>query len=134
MTPTTEPAKRIATLFKRRLSTAWSEREIRAYKKLVKQGCFTDPDDLRLVETYYVFNQKKEANYLRKDLLTFLNNFTGEVDRARTWAQHHKGKMNRANPKPSLIKLGPATDEDFEHARDIAKQEIERLRQQLHPV
>ena len=38
MIPTTEPAQRIAIMFKRRLNTHWNEREVKRYKTLVKDG------------------------------------------------------------------------------------------------
>jgi hypothetical protein len=73
--PTSETAKRIATIFKRRHTTAWSEKEIAAFKALGE----IDLDDLTLLERYYA----SPAPYLRHDLGTFLNNFAGEIDRAK---------------------------------------------------
>lgn len=75
--PTTEQSKRVADIFHRRHTTRWSDKEIAAYKKLG-----TIPaEDLATVEAYY----KTGEPYLRRDLLTFLNNFPGELDRARAW-------------------------------------------------
>ena len=129
MTPTTEPAKRISTLFRRKPSTPWSDKEVRAYRHLYKLGCFKTLDDLRLVETYYVFNLKKPDHYLRRDLYTFLNNYLGEVDRARLWAETNQAKVRKANPpRPEL---GSATDEDFKRAGTTAKKMVEELRLQL---
>ena len=73
--PTSETAKRIATIFKRRHTTAWNEKEIAAFKALGE----IDLDDLTLLERYYA----SPAPYLRHDLGTFLNNFAGEIDRAK---------------------------------------------------
>ena len=73
--PTSETAKRIATIFKRRHTTAWSDKEIAAFKALGE----IDLDDLTLLERYYA----SPAPYLRHDLGTFLNNFAGEIDRAK---------------------------------------------------
>lgn len=82
MIPTTPQSKRVADIFHRRHTTAWSEKEIAAYKKLK-----TIPEtDLAAVEDYY----KSGAMYLRRDLLTFLNNFSGELDRARAWQAQEK--------------------------------------------
>jgi len=79
--PTTESAKRIASLFARRLTTAWSEKEVKAFKSLGDVA----PDDLAAIERYYAVERAKgpDAGRHRRDLLTFLNNFPGEVDRAR---------------------------------------------------
>jgi hypothetical protein len=131
MTPTTPTAKRIATLFRRKLSTAWSPKEIKQYKMLVKSKCFENLDDLVLVETYYVFNEKKPNNYLRKDLYTFLNNWHGEVDRARTWAEHNKRKVKKANPNHEF---GTATDDDFKRVSEEAKKMVADLRAKLRPI
>ncbi len=75
--PTTPQSKRIADIFHRRHTTPWSEKEIKAYKKLGK----IPEDTLSAVEAYY----KSDAQFLRRDLFTFLNNFSGEVDRAHAW-------------------------------------------------
>jgi len=78
--PTTPQALRIASLFNRRSSTAWSAKEIRAFKAMGK----VDPEDLELV-CRYTENERRKGNdgRHRRDLLTFLNNFPGELDRAR---------------------------------------------------
>lgn len=80
--PTTEAAKRIATIFRRKHSTEWSEKEILAFKKLVP----LDLSDIAVLERYYQCHGKEEKNICRRDLTTFLNNYLGEVDRARQWA------------------------------------------------
>lgn len=78
--PTTPQSKRIASLFNRRHTTAWSQREVRAYKAL---GTITD-EELSLLESYYASERAKgEEGIHRRDLSTFLNNFHGELDRAR---------------------------------------------------
>lgn len=78
--PTTDQSKRIAKIFHRREKTPWQTNEVRAYKKL---GTIPD-EDLAAVEAYYAANWPpcRDKNILRHDLLTFLNNFQGEVGRA----------------------------------------------------
>lgn len=78
--PTTEQSKRIAALFNRRITTAWDEREVAAYRKIGT----VSPDDLTSIERYYSAERAKgnEGRH-RRDLGTFLNNFAGELDRAR---------------------------------------------------
>lgn len=81
--PTSEKAIRLATLFGRKPTTEWSDKEIASFKKIAKQ-----PDeDFDLVEQLY----RSDYEFLRHDLQTFLNNFTGEVDKARKWKA---GKLN----------------------------------------
>lgn len=67
-------------LFRRRPTTPWSDKEVRAYKAIGK----VDPEDLELVCRYTEAERAKGENGRhRRDLATFLNNFTGELDRAR---------------------------------------------------
>lgn len=90
--PTSERSKRIAILFSRKLTTEWNDKEIAAFKKISKQ-----PDeDFDLVEEFY----KSDYEFLRHDLLTFLNNFTGEVDKARKWKA---GKLNGSHRPNSPV-------------------------------
>jgi|ERR1043166_351722 hypothetical protein len=130
MTPTTEPAKRIATLFHRRLTTPWSTKEIAAYKKLYKSGCFNELDDLRLIECYYIFQRKKDDGLHRRDLATFLNNFHGELDRAREWNARNQRASGYTVRKENNGEK-PATEEDFKRVSELAKAEIAKLKAQL---
>lgn len=80
--PKSDEAKRIATMFGRRLSTAWGGGEIKAFKALMKTKSIT-PESLNLLEAYYTKERAKgDAGKHRRDLSTFLNNFPGELDRA----------------------------------------------------
>ena len=84
MIPTTEQSKRIAKLFHRRLTTAWTPQEVKAYRAI---GTIPE-EDLSALERYYAAHwpPKRDENILRHDLLTLLNKFPGEVDRARNFA------------------------------------------------
>ena len=73
--------KRFNRLFKRRDSTHWSHKEEKALRCI---GTIPE-DDMRAVETYYTGTHQKDRDYRRRDLLTLLNNFNGEVDRARNY-------------------------------------------------
>ncbi len=92
--PTTETAKRISDIFHRRHTTPWTDKEVRAYRALGS----IDGEELAAVEAYYAGNwpPEREKNNLRHDLGTFLNNFRGEVDRARTWLK--RGLATSAPP------------------------------------
>lgn len=98
--PTTDPAKRIAILLHRKLTTPWSDKEIRAYKKLVKAGCFKTFDDLAMIERRYKaqWPPDRDKNTLRHGLLAFLNGYPDEIDRASLWCDRHPEK-----PKPRKI-------------------------------
>ena len=81
--PTTEISKRIADLFGRSHATPWSESEIKSYKAAGR----IQIADLELIERYYASErQRGEKGLHRRDLGTFLNNFAGELDRARAKA------------------------------------------------
>lgn len=80
--PTTEFAQRISKLFNKRLTTAWSEKEIKAFKALTRRDAITH-DALDLIEAYYHTQRERgDEGRHRRDLQTFLNNFDGELDRA----------------------------------------------------
>ena len=79
--PTSPTSLRISKLFHRRPTTKWSSKEIRAYKSIPKESLA----ELELVCQYTEAERAKGDNGRhRRDLLTFLNNFTGELDRARS--------------------------------------------------
>lgn len=99
-TPTSQAAQRIAAIFHRQLSTKWSEKEIKVFRQLVKDGCFDVLDGLGQIERCYKMQwpPRREKNILRHDLMTFLNNYQTEVDRATAWCESHPLK-----PKPRVI-------------------------------
>jgi hypothetical protein len=68
---------RIGSWFKRRPTTKWSDREIRALKAVLKLN--TSAEDIDALERWYLSGDK----YLRKDPITLLNNWNGEIDKAR---------------------------------------------------
>ena len=69
---------RIGSWFNRRESTAWSEKEVKALKKVLELK--TPPEDVALLESYY---KDPNALFLRQDIVTLLNNWNGEIDRAK---------------------------------------------------
>ena len=68
-----------------------SDKEHSVFKKLSP----IDPEELQLVIDYTNFQMSQPKGYHRRDLKTLLNNFAGEVDRARQW----KSKNPKA-PQP----------------------------------
>lgn len=100
--PTTPEAIKIAQLFHRRLTTAWDEKEIRAFKKLHP----IDSEELALAISYTEAERAKgnEGRH-RRDMVTFLNNFRGEVDRARQAPE--QGTTNAPQPKGDRINQLP---------------------------
>lgn len=68
---------RINILFNRRESTAWSDKETKQLKTVAKREGVLD--ELTEIETLY----NSGYQYRRRDVITFLNNFDVELDRAR---------------------------------------------------
>jgi hypothetical protein len=129
--PTTPLARRVAALVKRRPTTPWSEREERQYKKLFKAGCFNALADLELLEQFYTFQHKRGDDGIhRRDLLTLLNNYGGELDKATLWRERHPLKQ----PPRKIIPLPLIQSEPFVPTSDpselaaLARFEEERLR------
>lgn len=98
--PNFDSALRIAKLFGRRATTPWNDREKSTFKKLGE----IDPGDLELIEEYYQAERSKgDKGWHRRNLATFLNNFQGEVDRAKAWKQK----------APMLIEVSPLTKQQI---------------------
>jgi hypothetical protein len=67
---------------KRRPTTNWSQKEISKLKEIVP----LHSEDIALMERYYL----SDCPYLRKDVYTLLNNWNGELDRARDYLDRQK--------------------------------------------
>lgn len=68
---------RVGALIKRRPTTQWSTKEIKALKEIFDFK--TPEEDLVALEARYQSNDK----YLRRELMTLLNNWNGEIDKSR---------------------------------------------------
>ena len=79
-----EPMLRLEKLFGRREKTSWSQKEKEALRKIGD----IDDEDLSLLERFYFFAlpaNTDDDRWLRKNLQTLLNNYNGELDKARLW-------------------------------------------------
>lgn len=109
---------RLGKIFGRRETTVWSEKERKALG-----GLSVVPDDLALVERYYSEKMPKDADFRRRDLLTLLNNWPGEVDRARA---RPKPKVKNGT-QPARLPLqethAPMNEDEFKrrHTEWVAK-------------
>lgn len=86
--PKSEAAIRIAGMKRRKLTTEWSDGEIKAFKKIGK----IPEEDMLAMEAYYA----SDCEYLRRDLLTLLNHWQGEVDRAHEYVTKSRKPQHRA--------------------------------------
>lgn len=96
--PTSALARQVADLYGRDHATPWSEAEIAEFRKLVKRGVLTD-EAVRAIANHYHAERKKEEHYCRRELLTFLRHFDGELDKARAV----KPGRSRANEWPDGV-------------------------------
>lgn len=79
-------ALKICSWFNRRETTVWADKEVRAYKKILK----TSDEDVALLNSYYTAEIKRDEDYRRHDVVTLLNNWPGEIDRAKAFVSTHK--------------------------------------------
>lgn len=82
----------LGKLFSRRETTRWSPKEIKAFNAGPKD---CPEDEFQLLCNYYA----SDAEFLRHDLSTLLNNWSGEIDRAKGWksGKHNKKYTNSVN-------------------------------------
>ena len=132
MIPQTEIAKRISTLFRRRPDTNWSEKEVKQYKRLCKDFVLRCTEDIDLIERYYVYQRKRKNGIHRRDLYTFLNNFPGELDRAKAWDEEMRERLKRKIRRPLDNEDPPDRTSDDEWARigELARKALEDFKNQ----
>lgn len=112
-TPTSAMAQRVSQLFHRRVETKWDPKEVKVFRSIGD----IDETDMAAIERYYAAERKKgESGIHRRDLATFLNNFRGELDRARTMFSSRKTKPITQSYDPDEWASREAYD------RHIAKQ------------
>ena len=80
----------LGKIFHRRKSTAWSDKELRELRKVCDRPGFVR--ELWEIRRYY----SSGSDYLRRDIITLLRNWTGELDRAADAAK-----------RPGVITLHP---------------------------
>lgn len=69
-------------LIGRRATTAWSPKE----KQAAKPHLATCEEDWKALERYYA-NRNKEGFFTRQSMITLLNNWASEIDKARTYCE-----------------------------------------------
>jgi hypothetical protein len=89
-----EEQKVFNRMFRMKDTTPWNEKTIEKYKSLQP----IDQDDLRVVEKWMTATipETSRFRFRRQDLITLLNNWAGEVGKARSWqeaegSQKHEG-------------------------------------------
>ena len=67
----------MAALVGRKASTLWSDKELAKWAKIQKP---VDTEDWQALRWYYL---QSGCGHVRRDLFTLLNNWNGEIDRAK---------------------------------------------------
>lgn len=116
--PTTPESKAIAAIFRRRAETEWEPNEIASFKSLMRRGV-VQLEDLTLIHRYYEAERRrvdehgKQIGIHRRKLDTFLNNYTGELDKAREWAARNPKTAAKALSDPARPKTAEPEPEGF---------------------
>lgn len=77
---------RAEAIFRKRPSTPPDAAEIRAWDKAAPIVAATSDDEWTTLEAFYAATETRERPlYRRKDLATLLNNWSGEIAKAKTW-------------------------------------------------
>lgn len=119
--PTSPEALSVADLFHRGHDTEWSDKEIKAFKTVKKRGVLT-LESMAVIAKHYTSERKKPQHYCRRDLLTFLNHFDGELDRARAAKPVASKALEWTDSTPKITVLpDPVKDEEIrQKAREQA--------------
>jgi hypothetical protein len=130
MTLRDELQQAVAMLFNRRLGTMWSDKELKAFNRLITLGCLNDLEQIRVVSRYYGFERRKgQKGIYRRDLYTFLNNFNGELDRAMAWAETNPINRNHSKNFGQIQPKSEQSDEEWQRISAQAKVEFERFKE-----
>jgi hypothetical protein len=74
---------RASAIFRRKPETPFTSSESRAFKKNIAAIKATTEEEWQTLEAFYKASQSE--TYSRKDLATLVNNWNGEIDRAKAW-------------------------------------------------
>jgi len=125
--PLREPYKvfqeRISGIFHRRISTRWNDKELKIFRSILP----IDSETLSMVERYYKTERGKEGNICRRDVFTFLNNYSSEVDRAVAWCKRHPVKNKIIAMRPETAQ--EETPEQVAERKKMLDREMDQLRQ-----
>jgi len=88
---------RAERLMRRKPETPLTEKERRAFAKNRAAIIGTSEEDWLVLEAFYAAPQAQ--TYARKDLLTLVNNWNGEIDRAKAWHKNPNANSKRVNTR-----------------------------------
>lgn len=106
-----ETLLRAMALFRMRPATPLDRATRRAWKLASTAVTATAPDEWLQLEAYYAADLPDKDDYRRRDLSTLLNNWSGELTRARRWSE----QVGLTPPDPQKKEKGAPPD-DLWHA------------------
>lgn len=95
---------RVSKWFGRKPSTRWSEKELRALKAV--EALKTPDEEIEFLEKYYL----SDAEFKRRDIITLLNNWNGEIDRSKNENPKRTFANGIASPGGYPRRPSPADD------------------------
>lgn len=111
--PTPEPLHtikcRLNALFKRRETTMWTQKEIKAVREVARRPDVLE--ELEAIETLY----NSGYEFRRRSIQTLLNNWTTDVDSARNNVNKGKDFFTDGRHLPSRDRYADGVNEDIEY-------------------
>ena len=122
--PTQPESQMVATLFKRRLDTPWTDAEVVAYQQAKRTGLLTIENLQKLTE-FYRRERSNPENHCRTSILTFCKYFASEVDKMNA-----RPVASRKNEWPqNVVKLPVQSEEEVERVRLAALEQARLFRE-----
>lgn len=128
---------RVRSWFRRKYAEVYDEKDVRALRKVMLFK--TPPEDVDLLENYYRSTVPHGCkDYRRKDLPTLLNNWEGEIDRARQgFSKDNTSNDLRVKAIETAIRNHPANSDGPRwniESTEIDRKDLRGLREKLRLV
>lgn len=127
-----EVLNRVKKLFKKRDSTPLDRSEQKAWKEAQASVEATSDEEWQLLEWAYSRRTGDAFTFRRKNMATLLNNWNGEIDRARVWAG--RGGFRFSSSRKLSYDKPQSTDADFKAAGAVAAQWVAELKKQIGAI
>jgi hypothetical protein len=125
--PTSPVAMALAGLYGRASDAEWADAEIAEFRKVKARGVLTI-EAVEAIARHYARERKKPDNYCRRDLLTLLRHFDGELDRARA-ARPVAGKALEWTPA-NVVNMPEPDEAEAQRVREAARAQAAAFREQ----
>jgi hypothetical protein len=99
--------QRARAMFRMRESTPLDMAQIRAWRRAHAVVKATTPEEWAVLEAYYSAELAKRDDFRRRDVVTCLNNWSGEVTRAHAWASASGFRVPEISAKKEKGAAGP---------------------------